>query len=310
MIWASTQAFMPISLYIWRIYFGPNRHGAIVSDVAGRSTPFVPSGTSEARSRLAIMRGGLYLSSIWAWVWDAGRSCRTHKSSGGGGGGGRGRLAVLIFAPRDAVSSAPADQPGRPATVRFVIPLGQDYAAEWSHEKKQARPMSSGISRGHCVLFVKRQSARRVAATLKRGIGAKGFWPDVAKTCPGADYLGLRSTPLPLPIFFLHGPRFETVGFVHPQLVCRILSDHFGNSSAADVPRRPYAHRLLGSTGRSSEFRAARAGKFGSGNEVAKPWLDPVAFFLVPVDGPKGILSPRPVSRLRAIQRTLPTAYA
>jgi len=218
--------------------------------------------------------------------YDAGR-LSPHKLSGAGLSG------RADLAPRRS-QARPPDQPGRTGTVRFVIPLGAGYAADVvRNERKQGTPNVIGdIAPALCFIVKEAIGEARMARDPERA-SAQSFGRRVPKTCQRLTYSGLRSTPRLAHFFHSWFPR-SNGRIVHPNFVCRILSDHFGTSShAADVClRRPLcAPALLGSTGRS---RIACARKLDLAMRSQKARLDPAAFSVL-MDDAKVILSPRAV---------------
>lgn len=75
---------------------------------------------------------------------------------------------------------------------------------------------------------------------------------------------------------------------MHPQLVCRILSDHFGIQARGGCAcAGPYAHRLLGLNRDISENLR---GEILAGNELAKPGWTRLAFSVLMDDHKAGFI--------------------
>lgn len=184
--------------------------------------------------------------------------------------GGPGASGVLILR-RDAVKRARPTSPGG-GTVRFVSPWGQDYAADVVAREEAGTPNVIGDIRAALCFIVKEAIGEaHMAATLSaHRRKALTAWRNV----PGLTILGTVDATA-LPIFsFMVRDRYGSV--VHPQLVCRILSDHFGIQARGGCAcAGPYAHRLLGiDRAQSDQLRA----EIASGNEVAKPGWTRLAF--------------------------------
>lgn len=189
----------------------------------------------------------------------------SHKFIGGPGASG-----VLILR-RDAVRrNRPTTAGG--GTVRFVSPWGQDYTSDVVAREEAGTPNVLGDIRAALCMIVKdaigdAAMTARLNTHRQRALAA---WGDVA----GLTILGRQdAVALPIFSFLIHdadGAR------IHPQLVCRILSDHFGIQARGGCAcAGPYAHQLLGiDRAESDHLRAAIA----AGHEIAKPGWTRLAF--------------------------------
>lgn len=190
--------------------------------------------------------------------------------------GGPGASGVLILR-RDAVSRAQPTSPGG-GTVRFVSPWGQDYCADVIAREEAGTPNVIGDIRAALCFMVKDAIGdARMAASLgahrRRALAA---W----QNSRGLTILGNPdAAALPVFSFMVHD---EDGKVVHPQLVCRILSDHFGIQARGGCAcAGPYAHRLLNiDRAQSASLRT----EILSGHEVAKPGWTRLAFSVLMED--------------------------
>lgn len=184
--------------------------------------------------------------------------------------GGPGASGVLILR-RDAVR---ADRPSGAGggTVRFVSPWGQDYATDVTAREEAGTPNVIGDIRAALCLLVRDAIGRDATAARLAALRARAWaaWRQV----PGLEILGLPGAPaLPVFSFLIRGAEG---GVLHPQLVCRILSDHFGIQARGGCAcAGPYAHRLLGLDRAASERLRAQ---ILAGDEAAKPGWTRLAF--------------------------------
>ncbi len=181
-----------------------------------------------------------------------------HKFAGGPGASG-----VMILR-RDAVSARRPSLPGG-GTVRFVSAEGHDYADTVEAREEGGTPNVIGDIRAALAFAVKdavgqaRIDARN-AEWLCRGLAALGAHPRI-------ELLGNTTCPrLPILSFRL---RDGQGGYIHQQLVTRMLSDLYGVQARGGCAcAGPYAHRLLGiDRERSETLRAA----IRAGTETEKP---------------------------------------
>lgn len=170
----------------------------------------------------------------------------------------------LLLVRRDAVI---ADKPTFPGggTVRFVSPSTHDYACSIEAREEAGTPNVIGDLRAALCLLVKeavgqeyidRRNARNLVRALKK-------WA----ANPEIDILG-RTDCSRLPIFSFR-IRDGAGGYVHQQLVTRMLSDLYGIQARGGCAcAGPYVHRLLGiDPAISEQMRAAIL----AGHEIEKP---------------------------------------
>lgn len=177
--------------------------------------------------------------------------------------GGPGASGVLIVR-RDAVATTKPSWPGG-GTVKFVSPAGHDYSDNLEAREEAGTPNVVGDIRAALAFLVK--DALGAEAMLARNSEltrrALAAWDGVERL----ELLGALSLPR-LPIFsFRVGD--GNGGYVHQQLVTRMLSDRFGIQARGGCAcAGPYVHRLLGIDAEQSErLRDAILG----GREMMKP---------------------------------------
>ena len=177
--------------------------------------------------------------------------------------GGPGASGVLIVR-RDAVLDTKPTWPGG-GTVKFVSPAGHDYSGSLEAREEAGTPNVVGDIRAALALLVKEalgadfmreRNAHFVRRALARWQGA-----------PQLELLG-SLTAERLPIFSFR-VRNGKGGFVHQQLVTRMLSDRFGIQARGGCAcAGPYVHRLLAiGEAESSQMRQAIL----DGREIEKP---------------------------------------
>ncbi len=196
----------------------------------------------------------------------------THKFIGGPGASG-----VLVLR-RDAVQRDRPTLPGG-GTVRFVSPWGQDYAQDVTAREEAGTPNVIGDIRAALCFLVKRAIGQdRLAARLEN-LRQRAL--QVWSATPGLHILGNPRAAHVLPVF-----SFQIDGAdgkpVHPQLVTRILSDHFGIQARGGCAcAGPYAHDLLWlDRARSDRLRDAIL----QGREIDKPGWTRLAFSVLMSD--------------------------
>ena len=181
-----------------------------------------------------------------------------HKFPGGPGASG-----VMILR-HDAVRMAKPSQPGG-GTVRFVSPNSQDYSPSLVAREEAGTPNVPGDIRAALVFLVKGMIGQRVMDTRHTRLCAQieASW----RNHPRIELLGRPGLAgLPVASFRVRDGRG---GYVHQQLVTRMLSDFYGIQARGGCAcAGPYVHRLLGiDPAASGELRRAIL----SGDELAKP---------------------------------------
>ena len=181
-----------------------------------------------------------------------------HKFIGGPGASG------ILIVRRDAVVPTTPTYPGG-GTVKFVSPTGHDYSGSLEAREEAGTPNVVGDIRAALVLLVKdalgadfmqRRNADLVQRAFTRWQGA-----------PRLELLGSLSAKR-LPIFSFR-VRNGQGGFVHQQLVTRMLSDRFGIQARGGCAcAGPYVHDLLDiDEAESAQMRQAIL----EGREIEKP---------------------------------------
>jgi len=181
-----------------------------------------------------------------------------HKFPGGPGASG-----VLIMR-RDAARQAAPSWPGG-GTVRFVSATNHDYSDALEAREEAGTPNGPGDIRAALVFLVKEaigqdRMDRRHGALCA---GIERAW----RSHPRIELLGKPGLAgLPVASFRLRDGRG---GYVHQQLVTRMLSDCYGIQARGGCAcAGPYVHRLLGiDEVESARMRAAIL----AGDEMAKP---------------------------------------
>ncbi len=181
-----------------------------------------------------------------------------HKFIGGPGASG------ILIVRRDAVVPTTPTYPGG-GTVKFVSPTGHDYSGSLEAREEAGTPNVVGDIRAALVLLVKdalgaefmqRRNAELVRRAFARWQGA-----------PRLELLGsLDANRLPIFSFRVRNGRG---GFVHQQLVTRMLSDRFGIQARGGCAcAGPYVHHLLEiDEAASAQMRQAIL----DGREIEKP---------------------------------------
>ena len=177
--------------------------------------------------------------------------------------GGPASSGVLIVRRAAVVTTRPAISGG--GTVKFVSSRVHDYIDKLEEREEAGTPNYIGDVRTALAFLVKDAIgsgyiARQNAELARQAISS---WQGVN----GLEILGSPRAPrLPIFSFLVKDPRG---GYVHPQLVTRILSDRFGIQARGGCAcAGPYAHRLLSiSPAESEQLRC----EILAGNEANKP---------------------------------------
>ncbi|WP_417583352.1 aminotransferase class V-fold PLP-dependent enzyme [Pelagibacterium sp.] len=177
--------------------------------------------------------------------------------------GGPGATGVLIVR-RDAVTATRPTWPGG-GTVRFVTPESHDYSDSLEAREEAGTPNVVGDIRAALAFIVKDAIGATDMAARNAVLAAR------ARTkWSGHEAIELLGAPSPdrLPIFSFR-IRDGAGGYVHQQLVTRLLSDVFGIQARGGCAcAGPYVHRLLAIEPKASaRLRAAIL----AGEEVEKP---------------------------------------
>jgi len=177
--------------------------------------------------------------------------------------GGPQATGVLILR-RDIVQANTPTLPGG-GTVRFVSPTSHDYSRNVESREEAGTPNVIGDMRAALCFIVKSVITqdfitRRNRENLTKGLSA--WMPH-----PNIEILGNTQCDR-LPIFSFR-LRDGKGGFVHQQLVTRLLSDRFGIQARGGCAcAGPYVHRILDIAKNASD---TMRGEILSGNEIEKP---------------------------------------
>ncbi|MGE6781755.1 aminotransferase class V-fold PLP-dependent enzyme [Ensifer adhaerens] len=181
-----------------------------------------------------------------------------HKFIGGPGASG------ILIVRRDSVTTDKPTWPGG-GTVKFVSPDAHDYSANLEAREEAGTPNVVGDIRAALAFIVKHAIGLEEMASRNRALARQAFaaW----KAVPQLELLGLQE-PDRLPIFSFR-IRNGKGGYVHQQLVTRMLSDRFGIQARGGCAcAGPYVHRLLSiDAAHSEEIRRAIL----AGEEIEKP---------------------------------------
>ncbi|WP_269582814.1 aminotransferase class V-fold PLP-dependent enzyme [Roseibium sp. Sym1] len=219
------------------------RHGALsVWDCAG-SGPYLPvdmmAGTDAQKDAVVVS---------------------PHKFIGGPAASG-----VMILR-KAAVQKATPVFPGG-GTVRFVSPWDHDYSDNIAAREEAGTPNVIGDIRAALAFLVKEAIGQRLMDERHAAWRAKalGVWQDN----PAIEILGNANARHVLPVFSFRIRDLVRGGYIHQQLVTRMLSDLYGIQARGGCAcAGPYAHRLLQISREESE--TLRRGIL-SGEELKKP---------------------------------------
>ncbi|WP_165222978.1 aminotransferase class V-fold PLP-dependent enzyme [Affinirhizobium pseudoryzae] len=177
--------------------------------------------------------------------------------------GGPGASGVLIVR-RDAVARQTPTWSGG-GTVRYVSSQGHDYAESLEAREEAGTPNVVGDVRAALAFLVKEAIGDVVMTERNQMLTRQAF--EAWRHHPRLELLGSLAAPR-LPIFSFR-VRDGAGGYIHQQLVTRMLSDRFGIQARGGCAcAGPYVHRLLGiSDAESARLRAAIL----AGEEMEKP---------------------------------------
>lgn len=197
--------------------------------------------------------------------------------------GGPGATGILILR-KDALTTEKPSWPGG-GTVKFVSPETHDYSTNVEAREEAGTPNVVGDIRAALAFIVKDAIGEQLMVARNRELAQEAFrfWQNV----PNLELLGLEE-PDRLPIFSFR-VRNGKGGYVHQQLITRMLSDRFGIQARGGCAcAGPYVHRLLNiDEEHSEEIRQAIL----SGDEIRKPGFIRLNFsVLLPADKVQFIL--------------------
>jgi len=181
-----------------------------------------------------------------------------HKFIGGPAASG------ILIVRRDAVDVTKPTWPGG-GTVKFVTPTEHDYSDSLEVREESGTPNVVGDIRAALAFLVKDAIGADTAATRNAEVRARALaaWSGLERL----ELLGnMQADSLPI---FSFRVRDGNGGYVHQQLVTRMLSDRFGIQARGGCAcAGPYVHRLLEiDDAESGELRRLIA----EGDEIRKP---------------------------------------
>ena len=177
--------------------------------------------------------------------------------------GGPQATGVLILRHDIVQTNTPTLSGG--GTVRFVSPTSHDYSNNVEAREEAGTPNVIGDLRAALCFIVKSVITQDFITKRNRENLAKGLTAWMLH--PNIEILGNTQCDR-LPIFSFR-LRDGKGGFVHQQLVTRLLSDCFGVQARGGCAcAGPYVHRILDIGKNASD---AMRGEILSGNEIEKP---------------------------------------
>lgn len=200
-----------------------------------------------------------------------------HKFIGGPGASG------ILIVRRDAVVATKPSWPGG-GTVKFVSPTAHDYSDSLEAREEAGTPNVVGDIRAALAFFVKDAIGEHAMTERNDALAKRAFsaWEDVDQL----EILGLTG-PARVPIFSFRVKNGKG-GYVHQQLVTRMLSDRFGIQARGGCAcAGPYVHRLLSIDDDQSE--AIRKAIL-SGDEIMKPGFIRLNFSVLLSDDKVGFI--------------------
>ncbi len=200
-----------------------------------------------------------------------------HKFIGGPGASG------ILIVRRDAVVATKPSWPGG-GTVKFVSPTAHDYSDSLEAREEAGTPNVVGDIRAALAFIVKDAIGEHAMTERNDALAKRAFsaWEDVDQL----EILGLTG-PARLPIFSFRVKNGKG-GYVHQQLVTRMLSDRFGIQARGGCAcAGPYVHRLLSIDDDQSE--AIRKAIL-SGDEIMKPGFIRLNFSVLLSDDKVGFI--------------------
>lgn len=177
--------------------------------------------------------------------------------------GGPQASGVLIVR-QDAVQSVQPTFPGG-GTVRFVSPTSHDYSNNLEAREEAGTPNVIGDVRAALCMLVKKAVGQDFISQRNTQNHRKVI--EAWKDHPNIELLGDPDCER-LPIFSFR-VRDGSGGYVHQQLITRMLSDRYGIQARGGCAcAGPYVHRLLGIEEAASQ---AMRQSILSGDEIEKP---------------------------------------
>lgn len=177
--------------------------------------------------------------------------------------GGPGASGVLIVR-RSAVCTQTPSAPGG-GTVSFVSPWAHHYADDVTAREEGGTPNVIGDIRAALALLIKARVGDAAIASAEEALNQRALeaWSKNQRL----ELLG-RMDARRIPIFSFR-VRDGAGGYIHHQLITRLLSDYYGVQARGGCAcAGPYAHALLGLSRQASEALWAR---IEAGHELEKP---------------------------------------
>ncbi len=197
-----------------------------------------------------------------------------HKFVGGPAASG------ILVVRKDAVTKATPVFPGG-GTVRFVSPWAHDYTANVAVREEAGTPNVIGDIRAALAFLVKEAIGQAFLDARHALWRARAL--SVWSKNPAIEILGNQKARHVLPVFSFRVRDLERGGYIHQQLVTRMLSDQYGVQARGGCAcAGPYAHRLLQIDANASE--ELRAGIL-SGEELMKPGWTRLNFSALMTEG-------------------------
>lgn len=183
-----------------------------------------------------------------------------HKFPGGPGASG-----VMIVRKAVAARGTPVFPGG--GTVRFVSPWRHDYSEDLATREEAGTPNVIGDIRAALVFLVKDAIGQEMLDCRHNELRARAL--AIWKDNPAIEILGNPEAESVLPIFSFRVRDQANGGYIHQQLITRMLSDAYGVQARGGCAcAGPYAHRLLGF---EQEHSDALRQNILSGDEMQKP---------------------------------------
>lgn len=183
-----------------------------------------------------------------------------HKFLGGPAASG------VMIVRKDAVTRDVPVFPGG-GSVRFVSPWGHDYTSDLCAREEAGTPNVIGDIRACLAFLVKEAIGQDLMDARNADWRARAL--AVWQENPAIEIMGNPNACHVLPVFSFRVRDLERGGYIHQQLVTRMLSDAHGIQARGGCAcAGPYAHRLL-SIGADESDRLRRG--ILAGEELKKP---------------------------------------
>ncbi|EFO29448.1 aminotransferase class V [Roseibium sp. TrichSKD4] len=179
--------------------------------------------------------------------------------------GGPAATGVIVLRKEVVMRAQPVFPGG--GTVRFVSPWAHDYSDNIATREEAGTPNVVGDIRAALVFLVREALMKAGMHERHKALRARAM--SVWAKNPAIEIMGNEDADMPLPIFSFRVRDMKKGGYLHQQLVTRMLSDLYGVQARGGCAcAGPYAHRLLGMNEAESEKLRA---EILSGKETLKP---------------------------------------